>query len=246
MLLSPDDHKRIQQAVTAAELTTRGEIVCVIADEASPYLEVPFAWAAAVAIALPLLVLALSNFSSHPDIMAWGWRAAHVGATHTHVIAALAAFAIAQSILFIAVVLLVSIPVVRRFLTPASLKRGHVHQRALEQFVARDLHKTHEHTGVLIYASLAERCAEVLADTGVVAKVPMSAWDDVIAKLVGDIKAGVPSDGFVEAVEHCGQILATHFPAHGRNLNELPDAIVETSQTASPSVDSDQCSCTER
>ena len=69
MLLNPDDHKRIQQAVAAAELTTRGEIVCVVADEASPYLEVPFAWAAAVAIALPLLLLALSNFSSHPDVM---------------------------------------------------------------------------------------------------------------------------------------------------------------------------------
>lgn len=30
MLLSSDDHKRIQQAVVVAELTTRGEIVCVI------------------------------------------------------------------------------------------------------------------------------------------------------------------------------------------------------------------------
>ena len=225
MLLSPDEHERIQQAVAAAELTTRGEIVCVIADEASPYLEVPLAWAAAVAIALPLLLLALSNFSSHPDVMAWGWRAPHVGATHTDVNAALAAYAMAQSVLFIAVALLVSIPVVRRFLTPASLKRGHVHRRALEQFVARNLHNTREHTGVLIYASLEERCAEVLADTGVVAKVPINTWDEIIAKLVGNIKAGAPGDGFVEAVEHCGQILATHFPAHGRNLNELPNAI---------------------
>ncbi len=225
MLLSPDEHERIQQAVAAAELTTRGEIVCVIADEASPYLEVPLAWAAAVAIALPLLLLALSNFSSHPDVMAWGWRAAHVGATHTDINAALAAYAMAQSVLFIAVALLASIPVVRRFLTPASLKRGHVHRRALEQFVARNLHNTREHTAVLIYASLEERCAEVLADTGVVAKVPINTWDEIIAKLVGRIKAGAPGDGFVEAVEHCGQILATHFPAHGRNLNQLPNAI---------------------
>ena len=225
MLLSPDEHERIQQAVAAAEFTTRGEIVCVIADEASPYLEVPLAWAAAVAIALPLLLLALSNFSSHPDVMAWGWRAAHVGATHTDANAALAAYAMAQSVLFIAVALLASIPVVRRYLTPASLKRGHVHRRALEQFVARNLHNTREHTGVLIYASLEERCAEVLADTGVVAKVPINTWDEIIAKLVGNIKAGAPGDGFVEAVEHCGQILATHFPAHGRNLNQLPNAI---------------------
>ena len=83
---------------------------------------------------------------------------------------------------------------------------------------------------MLIYASLEERCAELLADTGVVAKVPIETWDEIIAKLVVSIKAGVPGDGFVEAVEHCGRILAAHFPAHVHNLNELPNAIVDTSQ----------------
>ena len=231
MLLNPDDHKRIEKAVAAAELTTRGEIVCVVAEEASAFLEVPLAWAAAVAIALPLLVLALSNFTPHPDIMAWRWQAAHIGATHTNVIAALAAYAIGQSILFVIIILLASIPAVRRFLTPASLKRGHVHQRALEQFIARNLHKTREHTGVLIYASLQDRCAEVLADTGINAKVDADTWDDIVASLIASIKVGSPGDGFVAAVENCGRVLAAHFPVHGPKPNELPNAIVETSRT---------------
>jgi len=227
MLLNPDDYKRIEQAVSSAELTTRGEIVCVVAEEASTYLEVPLAWAAAVAIALPLLVLALSNFALNPDVFAWGWRAAHVGTTHTNVIAALGAYSIGQSILFITILVLASIPGVRRFLTPASLKRGHVHHRALEQFVARNLHNTCEHTGVLIYASLTERCAEVLADSGINAKVPAETWDNILASLVDDIKKGTPGDGFVTAIENCGRVLAEHFPAQGPKPNELPNAIIE-------------------
>ena len=35
MLLTPEDHARVAQAVTAAETTTRAEIRCVVMDEAS-------------------------------------------------------------------------------------------------------------------------------------------------------------------------------------------------------------------
>ena len=31
MLMSPEDHKRIEKATASAEATTRGEIVCVVA-----------------------------------------------------------------------------------------------------------------------------------------------------------------------------------------------------------------------
>jgi putative membrane protein len=227
MFLSPEDLTRIEQATAAAESTTRGEIVCVLAEEASPYMEVPFVWAAAGALVLPLFLLALGT-ATHLDDGLRGWSAAHIAATHSTVAIVLSAYALLQSILFIAITLVVSIPVVRRTLTPSSLKHGHVHQRALEQFFARDLHKTRERTGVLIYASLKDRCAEVIADAGINAKVDPRAWDEVIAALVARMRAGEPGEGFVAAIEKCRSLLATHFPAHGANANELPDVIVGT------------------
>ena len=63
------------------------------------------------------------------------------------------------------------------------------------------------------------------------AKVDAGKWDDIVASLVASIKVGAPGDGFVAAVENCGRVLAAHFPAHGHNPNELPNAIVESSRT---------------
>lgn len=227
MFMSPDDHRRIEKATASAEATTRGEIVCVVAEEASFYMEVPLAWAAAVALVAPVFLIVLGA-ATHLDDTLRGWSAAHIAATHTAVTTVLSAYAMLQGLIFVAIALLTSIPVVRRALAPASLKHGHVHQRALEQFFARDLHKTDERTGVLIYASLKDRCAEVIADTGINATVDPRAWDEVIAALVAGIRAGQPGNGFVAAIEKTGRLLATHFPADRTNPNELPDGIIET------------------
>lgn len=214
MLLDPDEHRRIAEAVGAAEATTRGEIVCVITDEAARYAEVPLAWAAAGAIILPILAL--------------GWVAAHVGAAHASVLTALSGYALVQCLLFFGILLLVSIPVIRRTLTPPSLKRAHVRSRAMEHFFARSLDATRERTGVLILVSLKDRRAEVLADTGISDKVAPSAWDEVISDLVSGAKLKKPADGIVAAIARCGRILATHFPSGAYNPNELPNAIVES------------------
>ena len=234
MLLSSQDHKRIALATAAAEATTRGQIVCVVAEQAAPYMEVPFAWGAVGALLVPVGLLALGGVATHWFDSVWGWSAVHIAATHSTVAAALGAYALLQCLLFVAIVLLASIPAVRRTLTPASLKHGHVHQRALEQFFARGMGNTRERTGVLIYASLTDRCAEVVADEGVNAKVSPQAWGEVIAALTSGMKAGKPGDGFVAAIETCGRLLAAHFPSEGDGRNELPDAVVEMQSLLSP------------
>jgi putative membrane protein len=227
MLLSSDDRQRIERAVEAAEATTRGEIVCIVTDEAARYAEVPLAWAAASALLLPLAALALAGVAGRFDYAFGGWAAGHLAAIHAAVLTALTSYAGVQAVLFVAVFVLVSIPQVRRRLTPMAHKRAQVRARALEQFYARDLDKTRERTAVLIFVSLKDRRAEVLADAGISDKVDASAWTDVIADLVAGIRAGRPGDGFVAAIERCGRHLAEHFPAGPDNPDELPDALIE-------------------
>jgi putative membrane protein len=228
MLINSDDHRRIAQAVSAAEATTRGEIVCVVAEEAAHYAEVPLAWAAAGAILLPIVALAVTAAAGQFDYAFGGWAAAHVAAAHTAVVTALAGYAFVQCLLFVAILVLVSIPTIRRRLTPASLKRAHVRARAMEHFFARGLDKTRERTGVLIFVSLKDRRAEVLADTGINSKVDPSAWNDVISDLMVGVRTGKPGDGFVAAIERCGRHLAQHFPAGPENPNELPDGLIDS------------------
>lgn len=227
MSLSLDDHRRIAQAVAAAERTTRGEIVCVVAEEAGPYAEVPLAWAAAGALALPLLALAAAAVFRHFDYALGGWSAVQVGALHSAVLTALSGYALLQCLLFMGIFLVVSTPAIRRRLTPPALKRARVRERALEQFLVHGLGRTRERTGVLIFVSLRDRRAEVLADAGISARVDAAIWNEPVEDLVAGMKAGRPVDGVVAAIARCGRLLAEHIPATTGDANELPDTLVQ-------------------
>jgi putative membrane protein len=97
----------------------------------------------------------------------------------------------------------------------------------MRQFFAQGLDQTENRTGVLIYASLAERYAEIVADAGIHAKVTSDVWDQAIAALVAAMREGRAGDGFVAAIERCGAVLAEHFPPGALNRDELPNKLVE-------------------
>ncbi|HYF23761.1 MAG TPA: TPM domain-containing protein [Caulobacteraceae bacterium] len=226
MRLSEPDHQKIDAAIAAAERNTSGEILCIVANEVSDYREVPLAWAAAAALILPLLLIPL-GFGPHwlPGF-AGGWTAAHSGALDESAAATLAAYAVTQALIFALVTLLGAIPAVRRALTPKGLKARRVHRAAMEQFLAQGIHVTEARTGVLIFASLADRHAEVIADKGIYEKVKPEVWGDAVAALTKAVQQGRPAEGFVEAVSLCGTVLAAHFPPGPANPNELPDKLV--------------------
>jgi uncharacterized membrane protein len=90
------------------------------------------------------------------------------------------------------------------------------------QFLAQGIHLTEQRTGVLIFASVAERYAEIVADSGINAKVQPDVWSKALAA-----KGGASGDGFVAAVELCGEQLAQYFPPGALNPDELPNKVVE-------------------
>ncbi len=225
--LSPSDLVAIEAAVRQAEARTTGEIYCVVTEESSHYGETPIAWAACVALLGPALLLLGGVHVTVPDIFA-SWTASDIGAVIEAAVrhALIGAIAL-QAALFIATALIVSIPSVRRALTPRSLKRLRVQRRAAEQFIAKNLHLTRERTGILIFVSLGEHMAELIADDGIADHVEPHVWDRAMAALTDGLKRGQPEAGFAAAVGLCADVLAEHFPARpGDNPNELPDAVV--------------------
>jgi len=215
-MYSKVDHDRIHDAIAQAEQRTSGEIFCVVATESGAYREVPLAWAAIVALLAPPLAL-IAGFRPGEIVRAvsglteGGWVAAHAGALNSAVLAALIGYALAQLILFVASLAIVSIPGIRRLLTPGSVKQAHVHAKAVEQFAHR-LHQTDGRTGVLIFASLAERRVEVIGDEDIHAKVGDAAWNGAVAAALAKIRTGDVAAGLIEAVRLCGDALAAHFP----------------------------------
>ena len=201
-MISEADKARIVEAIRATEAKTSGEIFCVIARQASDYRLVPLAWAAALALLVPAPLIYLTL-----------WPASLIY--------------LCQLAAFIAASLLLSLPAIRIHVVPRPTKHERAHAQAMQQFIAHGLHQTENRTGVLIFASVAERYAEIVADAGINAKVQPEVWDDAIGLLIAGIKDGRAADGFIAAIERCGAVLAEHFPPGILNRDELPNKLVE-------------------
>ena len=117
------------------------------------------------------------------------------------------------------------LPRVRVALLPAAPRRALAERTALEQFMLRGVGRTEGHTGVLVFVSLAEHYARIVADEAIAARVDQADWQDAVDALIDHLRAGRMADGFVEAIERCGAVLATPFPAKADDRRELPDRI---------------------
>jgi putative membrane protein len=107
---------------------------------------------------------------------------------------------------------------------PRAVQRARAHRAALEQFVLRGISHTPNRCGVLIFVSLAEHYARIIADEGVAQKVHASEWQAAIDVLTMHIRDGHIAAGFLAAIERCGAVLAQHAPPDG-SMNELPDRL---------------------
>jgi putative membrane protein len=225
MKISKDDHARIAAAVRAAERGTSGEIRCVLAPDSGDPSDRATWIASAFALIAPAIAVLLGF---RPGEVAGGWSVGHLAAADEQAFAAVSLYIVLQAVIFAVVWCLVAWTPLLRLVIPKSLLAARVHRAALVQFEALGLTHTRDRTGILLYASLAEHRAEVLADEGVYAKAPREVWDEVVSLLIAGLKAGDPASGFVQAVERTGEILAAHLPPREDDANELPDGLVET------------------
>ena len=197
-----DEKERIRQAVVAAESKTAGEIVPMIVTSAARYTEVELL---GVIFGLLIGMIAEAIWSDpwgSPYFQLWP------------VIGALVGFLTSR------------LPTVKRQLAPKSRIDEAVHTLALASFTDQGLHHTRDHTGILILIALLEHRVEVLADRGINQKVNAGTWDEIVRMISAGIKSGQACNAFCQAIERCGDILATHFPRQADDKDELPNQLV--------------------
>jgi putative membrane protein len=224
MMFTPDEHARIAAAIAAAETRTSGEIFAIVTDDRPRYAAVALGAATLAAFAVPLIAVLLGLDPAALLPFGGGW---HQGSPRLEMLRGIEAYAAMQALLFVAVLALTWFTPLGLWLTPRTIRRERVHGEAMKQFLSRGLHVTAERTGVLLYVSLADHVAEVVADEGIYAKVSPEVWGDTILALIEGIKSGRAADGFVRAIEIAGAVLAEHFPPRAHNPNELPDKLIE-------------------
>ena len=222
MRLSESDHALVTAAVTMAEGNTDGEIVTVVAGQSDPYHDVALHWT----VLAMLLVLALL-----------AWQPAPVEWLHALFVDSWAeaipprwylTFAlILMALTFLVVRVALASDALRIALTPAATKARRVQRRALTLFRTSAEKRTKGATGVLLYLSLAEHRAEIIADESIHSKVSADVWGEAMAALIGKVKDGRTGEGMAEAVARIGIVLAEHFPRSHDDTNELPDRLIE-------------------
>ena len=207
-IVSEADHARVTAAIRDAETRTSGEVFAVLARASDGYFFVCGFFAGAWIIFGGLLVAAvpgLFGLSVEPFTL-------------------LAMMGLAYAALLL---LFAFVPRVRMWVVPASVARRRAEANAARQFLAHGISQTQGRTGVLIFVSLAEHHAEVIADSGIDAVVDSEVWLAAVDALTEHAAQGEVTQGFLEAIRLCGDVLAEHFPPDGVVQGELDDRLFE-------------------
>ena len=220
--LSEADHEKVSAAVSAAEAHSSGEIVVVATPISDAYHDVALHWAL-----VPLFAV-LAWAAWKPTALTWwydflfgGWQP---DPTLSQLLTLLMFFA---ALKFTVALLILKWMPLRVFLTPATTKHRRVRRRALAIFQAAAAGRTTGRTGILIYLSLAERRAEIIADEAILKVTDEHTWGEAMTALLTNVREGRVGDGIVAAVQRVGLVLSEHFPRSAEDNNEIPDQLIE-------------------
>ena len=205
-VLGDDGAERIETAIAEAESHTSGEIVPILVRRSSTVGHVSL-----VGFTLLLLGMFLIDL---PAILAdlggpyWIW----LGACW------LLAGGLALG--------LQRLDIVQRLLTPRLDQMQQVNLRAQIEFYELGISQTRDRTGILLFVSLMEHRAVVLADHSIAEKLDAEVWQELVDLMIRGVKRGDLAAGMTEAVQRCGELLSAHFPIAENDTNELRDHLI--------------------
>jgi putative membrane protein len=220
--VSEADLETVSQAVEAEEANTAGEIVTVVTDRSDGYTDVALVWAIAVAFtAIAVLTFFPTFYLDLVDRVLGTWN----NAWTPREIFGLALFV--GIVKFAGMWLIQLWQPLKFFLIPGPIKSHRAYHRALTIFKVGAQGRTAGKTGILIYLSMRERRAEIVADEAITSKVAPEVWGEAMAAMLAELKRGHVGAGMAAAVERVGRILAEHLPRQADDVNELPDQLIE-------------------
>ena len=213
--LSESEKHTLVEQIKQVEAGTHAEIVTVVARQSDGYRYIPMLWAALIALSVPGIYYLYQLYAGD------SWSNAvedSVEGTRLYQI---------QVLIFFALAALFQISRLRLWMIPQSIKQQRAAHHAREQFFLQNLHLTQDRTGVLIFVSVAEHYVEIIVDSGISTVIGNDVWDQTVEEFVGLVRQGRIADGFSHTIEHCRDVLWTHFPATDGRPDQLPNHLIE-------------------
>ncbi len=216
-LFGESERRRIAEAVNAAEAKTSAEIVPVVATASGRYDRAEDV--VGLIVGLGALITAWLLFQREvPGAGGWG------GLGLALPLPALVAIVIGG---FIGGALLAArVAWLRRLFVPRGEMVSEVLDRASQVFHDRRVHHTAGSGGVLVYLSLFERRAVVLADQKAFEALGRDSVDEIFRKLAADLRRLGATAALCAAIERLGDLLSVKLPRAPGDRNELADALV--------------------
>jgi putative membrane protein len=188
MAINPQQQAVIEAAFSAAQQRTCAPIVCVLARASANYEIAPLLWSGLLALLTPWPLLIFTQLSAQRIF-------------------------VAQLVVFLIASVILSLIPQRVLLTSARVRRASAHRAGLVQFSVRGLERASERNGVLVYVSLAERYARVIAADAAAEAIAQSEWQKLVDALVADLRDRDATTALANAAAGCAGLLAPVFPA---------------------------------
>lgn len=201
-LLTEQQLRQVSDAIDEIEKKTDAELVTVLAAQSDNYHYIPTLWAAVIAMLVPGALLFSSFWLDTLDIF------------------------LAQIFVFVLLALVFRWPPLMLKLVPKQVRFWRASNLARRQFLEQNLHHTKGETGMLLFVSEAEHYVEIIADRGISQHISDDQWQDIINDFVTRVKLGHTLEGFINAIEQCGELLAEKVPASDENNNELSNHLI--------------------
>ena len=204
--LNTEDLSSLEKAVAQAETKTSGEIVPIVVRHSSTLGHIP------IILFLFWMVLLFVTPLFDRSVVFFPFE-----------VLALCFWLV---VLFLSVRILATKHFIQRWLVNKEDRLLQVKQRALVEFYEAKLHKTQGATGILIFVSLMEHGAVILADEAIAQKLPEDTWQHIIDEMILEIKKQNLATALKTAIQKCGDILSQHFPLQKGDVNELPNRLI--------------------
>ncbi len=215
-LFTNEDHQQVHRTVEEAERKTSAEIVPVVATVSGRYdrpEDIFGLWLAVVAAVAVWLFVPASEAAS-----SWGgWS----------IWMQLIVLAVAIVTAFVVGSLIASrVAWIRRLFTPQKQLRDEVQARARSVFFDSRVHHTAGATGLLIYVSLYEHLAVVLADKEILDKAGDAFCEELCHLFTAELQRTKVTEAICTVIAEAGTRLAKPLPRAANDVNELQNALV--------------------
>jgi len=214
---SDEQRQHVNAAVADAEAHTAAEIVPVVATASGRYdraEDIVGLWLGGIALTLVWALV--------PDASAEAGDWSGVSSAWK-LVAMLAALVIG----FVAgAVIADKVHALRRLFTPKAQMRDEVSARARQVFFDSTVHHTTGATGLLIFISLYEHQAVILADQHITEKLGQDTLDALCKDLTASLHTAPIPEALLTTIKSAGEKLAPVLPRETHDENELPDSLV--------------------